>query len=131
MSRKKIINKRATTDNHRAIGMKIRAARLQANMSQADLGKSVGISFQQIQKYEKGRNRVDIDRMRQIAEVLNVNMSDFLEPMPTKKKDVRMTAFQSVLSTRHGTQVLEAMIDLSEQQRQLLVDIARGIKAAT
>ncbi len=55
-----------------AVGENIRTARIAAGLSQTDLGRACGISFQQIQKYEKGTNRVGGSRLMQIAEALKL-----------------------------------------------------------
>jgi transcriptional regulator with XRE-family HTH domain len=57
------------------IGKSIRAHRLIAGMSQGDLAKLLGVSFQQVQKYEKGANRVGAGRLPQIAEIFNIPIS--------------------------------------------------------
>jgi transcriptional regulator with XRE-family HTH domain len=57
------------------VGRRIRAQRLVRRMSQTELGTRVGITFQQIQKYEKGVNRVGAGRLTRIAEVLGVPVS--------------------------------------------------------
>src|SRR3954452_23911942 len=54
------------------VGESIRAHRLAAGMSQAQLGKRLGVSFQQVQKYEKGTNRVGAGRLPQIARIFGV-----------------------------------------------------------
>jgi len=59
------------------VGEKIRTQRLLRRISQTDLGNQVGITFQQIQKYEKGANRVGAGRLQRIAEVLGVPVSFF------------------------------------------------------
>jgi transcriptional regulator with XRE-family HTH domain len=56
------------------IGESIRAHRLIAGMSQSDLAKQLGVSFQQVQKYEKGANRVGAGRLPQIAEIFNIQI---------------------------------------------------------
>jgi transcriptional regulator with XRE-family HTH domain len=48
-------------------------------MSQSDLGEALGISFQQIQKYEKGTNRISASRLQRMAEVLQVSVPFFFE----------------------------------------------------
>jgi len=61
------------------VGEKIRTQRLLRRISQTDLGNAVGITFQQIQKYETGVNRVGAGRLQRIAEVLGVPVSFFFE----------------------------------------------------
>lgn len=65
------------TDIH--VGQRLRAARMLAGMSQERLGAEVGLSFQQIQKYEKGHNRIGASRMQQLAQALNIPPSYFFE----------------------------------------------------
>jgi transcriptional regulator with XRE-family HTH domain len=62
----------------RAIGARLRAFRLQRRMSQTDIGKAVGVTFQQIQKYEKGTNRVSSSTMVKLCELLDVKPEQLL-----------------------------------------------------
>lgn len=64
--------KRRPNSTDREVGKSIRAHRLLAGMSQSELGRKIGVSFQQVQKYEKGTNRVGAGRLPQIAEILGV-----------------------------------------------------------
>ena len=61
------------------VGGRIRLRRRELDMSQQQLGEKLGISFQQVQKYEKGTNRVGASRLWQIAEILNVHIRFFFE----------------------------------------------------
>ena len=63
-----------------AVGARLRSARQLAGMSQTDLALRVGVSFQQVQKYEKGMNRIGASRLQQFAEILNVSVAFFFEP---------------------------------------------------
>src|ERR1700688_5013503 len=60
-----------------AVGQRIKVERLSRRMSQTELAEKIGVSFQQVQKYEKGVNRVGAGRLTRIAEVLNVSVSTF------------------------------------------------------
>ncbi|WP_291006601.1 helix-turn-helix transcriptional regulator [Ferrovibrio sp.] len=62
-----------------AVGARLRSARQLAGMSQTDLASRVGVTFQQVQKYEKGMNRIGASRLQQFAEILNVSVSFFFE----------------------------------------------------
>ncbi len=59
------------------VGKKIRLKRKILGMSQKNLGDALGVSFQQIQKYEKGLNRVSAGRLKEISDILNVPVSFF------------------------------------------------------
>src|ERR1043165_9958176 len=73
------------------IGRKIRALRLERGLSQSDLAKAIGLTFQQVQKYEKGTNRVSAGRLQQIADFLDVPITYFYGGLGAraKKKDAR------------------------------------------
>src|SRR5712691_8404375 len=68
------------TDRH--VGGRIRLRRQMLGMSQQSLGEAVGLTFQQIQKYEKGANRVGASRLQQIAETLGCQPAWFFEGRP-------------------------------------------------
>jgi transcriptional regulator with XRE-family HTH domain len=59
------------------VGRRIRIQRMARGMSQTELGKRIGVTFQQVQKYEKGANRVGAGRLTRIATVLEVSVSTF------------------------------------------------------
>jgi len=61
----------------RLVGRNIRIFRLAKHMSQTELGQAIGVSFQQVQKYEKGVNRVGPGRLSQIADLLGVPVERF------------------------------------------------------
>lgn len=63
----------------RHVGARIRMHRTFRGISQTDLGKAVGVTFQQIQKYENGSNRVSASRLHQIADALKVTPEIFFE----------------------------------------------------
>ena len=73
------------------IGQNLKFLRLMHNYSQAELASELDISFQQLQKYEKGKNRVSVSRLLQISEILNVNMLEFLEGV-IDKPDMELDA---------------------------------------
>jgi transcriptional regulator with XRE-family HTH domain len=68
------------TDTH--VGRRVRIRRMMLGMSQTDLGDAVGLSFQQIQKYEKGTNRIGGSRLQQFAHILHVPIPFFFEGLP-------------------------------------------------
>jgi len=72
--------KSTAIDDH--VGNRVRQRRLLLGMSQDILGKAVGITFQQIQKYERGTNRIGASRLFTLSKVLSVPVSFFFEDMP-------------------------------------------------
>jgi transcriptional regulator with XRE-family HTH domain len=61
------------------VGAKIRVFRMHSRMSQTDLAEQIGVTFQQVQKYEKGMNRVGASRLSRIATVLGISVGDLFE----------------------------------------------------
>ena len=70
------------TDIH--IGRRLREARLARGLSQGALGKKLGVTFQQVQKYESGANRIGGSRLWDISSILEVPVSYFFEGLPGK-----------------------------------------------
>jgi transcriptional regulator with XRE-family HTH domain len=68
------------TDKH--VGSRVRMRRMMLGMSQEKLGQALGLTFQQVQKYEKGTNRIGASRLQQIAQILQVAVSFFFEGAP-------------------------------------------------
>lgn len=73
-------NKKSPCDYDRRIGERIKARRIAARLSQEELGKELHLTFQQIQKYEKGMNRVSAARLVEIAKILGAPVVSFLDP---------------------------------------------------
>ena len=72
-----------------AIGARLRALRVAAGMSQTNLGEVIGVSFQQIQKYEKGKDRIAASTLQVLATALGVHPGSFFDgEMPTPSGDV-------------------------------------------
>jgi transcriptional regulator with XRE-family HTH domain len=78
-TRQKMMNQRKPDALDIAVGQRIRIERLARHMSQTELAERIGVSFQQVQKYEKGLNRVGAGRLTRIAEVLGIPVRAFFE----------------------------------------------------
>ncbi len=72
-------------DKH--IGQRIKLRRIYLKMSQEKLGQSIGLTFQQIQKYEKGLNRINVSRLWDISQALQVDINYFFENIPQNSID--------------------------------------------
>ncbi len=119
-------NPRATTDADRIMGERIRTARLKEGISQQALGAQIGVSFQQVQKYEKGMNRVGGSRFTQLAQALNVPIEYFFSNVHVKRSN-EAAAIDGFMATRQGIQIMEAMKKLSESQQQAVINLARSL----
>lgn len=74
--------KKAPNPIDRHVGSRVRMRRMMQSMSQEKLGDALGLTFQQVQKYEKGTNRIGASRLQQIAHILQVPVSFFFEGAP-------------------------------------------------
>jgi transcriptional regulator with XRE-family HTH domain len=102
------------------LGKRIRLRRIEQKISQADLGEKLGVSFQQIQKYEKGVNRVGAARLQQIASVLSVPVTFFYDGDGDKtNREVESLLF---LDSAFSLRLLRAYSRIKDQavQRQLV-----------
>ena len=67
-------------DEH--VGARVRLRRVLLGMTQTDLGTAIGVTFQQMQKYERGTNRISASRLHDLARVLDVPIEHFFDDMP-------------------------------------------------
>ena len=74
--------KKAPNPIDKHVGSRVRMRRMMLSMSQEKLGDALGLTFQQVQKYEKGTNRIGASRLQQIAHILQVPVSFFFEGAP-------------------------------------------------
>jgi transcriptional regulator with XRE-family HTH domain len=100
------------------MGKKIRLRRVEQKISQSDLGEKLGVSFQQVQKYEKGVNRVGASRLQQIASALDVPVTFFYDS-DSKTREVESLLF---LDSAFSLRLLRAYSRIKSQtvQRQLV-----------
>jgi hypothetical protein len=88
----------------RYVGARVRMRRLMLGMSQTALGNSLGVTFQQVQKYEKGTNRIGASRLQQIAGSLQVPVAFFFEELPIPAKAQAGAQAAAHTSARAGAQ---------------------------
>lgn len=93
-------------DKH--IGARVRMRRMQLNMSQSDLGGALGLTFQQIQKYEKGANRIGGSRMHQLSQKLQVPVQFFYDGLAPSGSKYQPNIVHEVLTTSEGLAIVEA-----------------------
>ena len=70
---------RASNETDKLIGLNLRRLRLRRSMSMAALGDTLGVAFQQVQKYETGLNRISVSTLLDLCAALNCDVQDFLE----------------------------------------------------
>jgi len=119
------------------VGSRIRMRRIMLGMSQEKLGESLGLTFQQIQKYEKGTNRVGASRLQQISEILQVPVSFLFEGGPggavnaNGLSEAPSPAYVSdFLATSEGLALTRAFTRINDsKRRRSIVDLVEQIAA--
>ena len=112
------------------IGRKIRALRLERGLSRSDLAGGIDLTFQQVQKYEKGTNRVSAGRLQRIADLLNTPVTFFYGGMGAKQKtkDQRNSGLAFV-QTKGAMRLLRAYAEIgSRTTKYALVVLAESLR---
>lgn len=109
------------------VGKRIRHRRWMVGMTQQQLADSVGIKFQQIQKYETGMNRVSASRLWDIARTLGVVIGFFFDGLD---KDDEMTREADLFANKEAMELVRAYYAIPEAQRRRLFDLAQALSEA-
>jgi transcriptional regulator with XRE-family HTH domain len=116
------------------VGSRIRMRRQIVSMSQEKLGELLGITFQQVQKYEKGSNRISASRLFYAAKILGVPVQAFFEDLPGSENDTgfnesnEQNSVMSSLMNAEGIQLAKAFRDADNTtKRKLIATLARCI----
>ena len=111
----------------RQVGQRVRAYRLAQAMSQTTLGQKVGVTFQQIQKYEMGTNRIGSSRLKRVATVLGVSIGALFGD--GEDNQPRHDPLTSMLSQPHAARLLKAFGEIPDDKLRLaLVHLAEGLE---
>ena len=119
------------------VGSRVRMRRIMLGMSQEKLGEALGLTFQQVQKYEKGTNRVGASRIQQISEILQVPVSFLFEGGPSGvpgpdgfAKAHRPSYVSDFLATSEGLALTKAFTRITDSKmRRSIVDLVEQIAA--
>jgi transcriptional regulator with XRE-family HTH domain len=119
------------------VGSRVRMRRIMLGMSQEKLGEALGLTFQQVQKYEKGTNRVGASRLQQISEILQVPVSFLFDGGPTGAQSAEglgesaSPSFVSdFLATSEGLALTRAFTRITDAKlRRSIVDLVEQIAA--
>jgi transcriptional regulator with XRE-family HTH domain len=116
------------------VGQRIRIQRLAAGLSQSELAERIGVTFQQVQKYEKGMNRVGAGRLTQIARVLNVPVGSFFDG----REAIEQVALQGMdaplaaMAQPYAYRLLRAYATISDPElRESIVDFVERTASQT
>lgn len=124
------------TDKH--VGSRVRMRRMMLGMSQEKLGDALKLTFQQVQKYEKGANRIGASRLQQIAEALQVPVSFFFEGAPPGQgtspglAEAPPSAYVAdFLATSDGLALIKAFVQIKDGRvRRRIVHLVEAIVEA-
>jgi transcriptional regulator with XRE-family HTH domain len=127
--------KKAPNPVDRHVGARLRMRRMMLPISQEKLGEALGLTFQQIQKYEKGANRIGASRLQQISQILQVPVSFFFEGAPNVNarshgaQDAPSPAYISdFLATSEGLALTKAFTRIKGPRlRRRIVDLVEEI----
>jgi transcriptional regulator with XRE-family HTH domain len=126
--------KKAPNPIDRHVGSRVRMRRMMLSMSQEKLGGALGLTFQQVQKYEKGTNRIGASRLQQISHILQVPVAFFFEGAPTAQAsgsagEAPSPSYVSdFLATSDGLALTKAFMEIKEPKlRRRIVDLVEEI----
>jgi transcriptional regulator with XRE-family HTH domain len=138
-SREGEIMKKTPNPVDKHVGSRVRMRRLMLSLSQEKLGDALGLTFQQIQKYEKGTNRIGASRLQHMSGILQVPVSFFFEGAPRLAGDAKNmsggapspTFVSEFLATSEGLALMKAFSDLkSAKLRRSIVHLVEEIADA-
>lgn len=115
------------------VGKRIRSRRLECQLSQTELADKIGVTFQQVQKYEKGVNRVGAGRLQRISEALSVPISFFFGDGTGAMTKPGATGEESVfayMQSSGSVRIVKAFANIHNRKaRQLLVELCEALAA--
>ena len=111
-----------------ALGTRVRLRRKEMGMSQDQLARAVGITFQQVQKYEHGTNRISFSRLVEIAEALSCSVADLVGDLDKTKPSASFNRHISFLNEPGASDLLEAYAVIeSPKRRRAILNLARQL----
>ena len=124
---KAVVSQRSPDPIGVLVGRNIYIHRIDQGLTQTDLGKRIGVTFQQVQKYEQGMNRVGGGRLFRIAEVLRLPISAFFEGATSSLHKVEGSPL-TLLAEPHALKMLKAFSHVDDMEaRRLLVEVVERL----
>lgn len=125
MKTRKKTTERSPQEIDRYVGARIRARRKLVGLSQEELGNVIGVTFQQIQKYENGSNRIGAARLFEIAEALEVSPAWMFEGIPSagKRKPKALDEIGSFLTDPYAARIMAAFPKLATDIKKRMIDL--------
>jgi transcriptional regulator with XRE-family HTH domain len=125
------------------VGSRVRLRRMVIGMSQEKLGEKMGLTFQQIQKYEKGTNRIGASRLFQLSQIMDVPVQFFFEdaPLHVANRHAAVAGFHEskteaflldFLNSRDGLELNRAFVKITDPKvRKRVVELVRALSEET
>lgn len=125
-------DERAANAVDKRIGQRVRSRRLEVSMSQERLAELLGVTFQQVQKYEKGVNRIAASRLFDIASALDMPVARFFEGLSSARAsgvaEPQQEYASDVLATPEGVQLMSLFASIDSQRvRRRVVELVRAL----
>lgn len=109
------------------VAKRVRLRRMELRISQTELGDALGITFQQVQKYEKGTNRITAGRLHKIADVLRVPVTFFFGTIPGISKDNE--PILTFLGTAYSLRLLKAFSKIDKSLQHSVLTLIEELAA--
>src|SRR5215468_3921888 len=126
--------KKAPNPTDRHVGSRVRMRRIMLAMSQEQLAETLGLTFQQVQKYEKGANRIGAGRLQQISQILQVPVAFFFEGAPnaltphdSSGSALSMAEIDDFVSDLDGLRLMRAFMRIDNALRRRIVMLVQEI----
>ena len=107
-----------------ALGLRVRLRRKELGISQSGLADATGITFQQVQKYEKGTNRISFSRLIGISQALSCSVRDLIADLGTSGSTDALSKTMAALALPGAFALLEAYKHVAPQHRGAVVKLA-------
>jgi transcriptional regulator with XRE-family HTH domain len=124
-------DERAANAIDRKVGQRVRTRRLEIGMSQERLAELLGVTFQQVQKYEKGVNRMAASRLHDIAAALEMPIARFFEGLAGRASGVAESSkdyIDDALATPEGAQLMALFASIKNQKvRRRVVELVKAL----
>ncbi len=125
-------DERAANAIDRKIGQRVRSRRLEIGMSQERLAELLGVTFQQVQKYEKGVNRIAASRLHDIGAALEMPVARFFEGLSAARaggvSEARQDFVDNALATPEGAQLIALFASIKSQRvRRRVVELVKAL----
>jgi transcriptional regulator with XRE-family HTH domain len=120
---KVLTDARAADDLDRALGAAIRLRRRSLSITQEQLANACGISFQQVQKYENGTNRVSFSRLVQISRALDCRVTDLTAALDQPDVEPADLEYLKLMTLPGAVDLLKRYAGMAADSRRLLVDL--------